>query len=111
MQEVAPLDLHAVAGEVEQADGVASQPVAEGADGGVHLALVGIEFQVDLEAGALQRFGHRLRIVGGVVKRHVRVAAVADDERLSRLGRLRGRGDQRRPDDERQPGQPDRAGE
>ena len=88
-QIVDAVGLHAVAGEVEQPDGVRpgrAQLAAEIGDGALHRVLLAVDQQRHLEADAAQRRGHQLAVRHRVVQRvDLLIAAVADHQRDPRL--------------------------
>jgi hypothetical protein len=76
---VAPRELHAVPGEVEQPERLrGGETVGVGANRGEHLRAVEIQAEQDLEARALEFLGHRARVVDRVPERIGLVAVVAD---------------------------------
>ena len=77
--------LHAVPGEVEEADVVGIEACAEGVDGAFHALPVGIFQQGDGKASFFQRFFHGAGIVERVFQRFFRIGGVADDQREALL--------------------------
>ncbi len=102
-QVVAAVELHAVAGVEEEADGIGPRLLearAEFLDGAFHRDLVGVAARDDLESKTGQRLAHQPGIVRRVGQRSALIGAVADDQRDPGLARVRG-GRQRRQDDDR----------
>ena len=77
-QEVAALDLHAVAGKVEQARAAGLEAITERGDGVLQLLLRRVQPQIDLEAGLLEHLGHGRGVVGRVDERRAGVIGIAD---------------------------------
>jgi hypothetical protein len=83
-QVIAPAHLYAVTGEIEQAERLALQLVAELAQCQVHVLERRVLAMHDLEAGLLQEQSHIGGIVGRIGQRHALVGAVADHQRNAR---------------------------
>lgn len=98
-EEVAPVQLQAVAGVVENADAAAGlQLLREVADALLHFGAAAVEFHRHRKSGLTQPLGDGWRIVGGVDQRPDAVLAVADHQRVARrpaevgIGSIRQRG-------------------
>ena len=91
-QVVAPRELHAVPGEVEEATGLrARERVGVFARRGEHLGARQVERERDVEADLLERLRHGAGVVGGVLERRNLVVAVADHQRAPRRAQQRAR--------------------
>ena len=88
---VVAVDLHPVAGEVEEADAVGAELGAEVVDRLLHLLLRRVDLEVDFEVRAFERAGDRLGVVARVRQRGAGVVGVADHEREARVAAERAR--------------------
>ncbi len=92
-QVIPAAHLHAMAGEIEQAQRFALELVAKFAQGQVHILEAGVFALHDVETGTLQQRGHVLCVIDRIGQRHALVSGVSDhqcDARRFLGGRWRG---------------------
>ncbi|CEJ14930.1 hypothetical protein BN1110_05265 [bacterium YEK0313] len=86
--------LDAVAGEIEEADGVGAglfEPFAQAHDGGLENGLAGIDQEFGVEIEIVQRLGDEARVTGRVLQAIGAIGAIADNQGHP-ARRWRGRG-------------------